>query len=123
MDTVPLHPDRWSVWDIVRVDFPFADRAAARERPALVVAAIPVHADFSILWLAMITSASAGRWPFDVAISDLKAGDLLRPCFVRTSKIAAIDARLAIRTGMLASIDRQAVAATLRTILAPALTP
>ena len=26
-------------WDIVRVDFPFADQAATRRRPALVIAA------------------------------------------------------------------------------------
>ncbi len=89
----------------------------------MVVAALPDHDDFSILWLAMITSASSGRWPADVAISDLKSGGLARSCVVRTSKISAVDGRLPIRIGSLTRIDRLAVAANLRTLLAPALTP
>ena len=45
-------------WDIVRVDFPFADQAATRRRSALVIAA-PAATDASaILWVLMITSAA-----------------------------------------------------------------
>jgi mRNA-degrading endonuclease toxin of MazEF toxin-antitoxin module len=122
MDAVPPHPGSPSVWDTVRVDFPFADRAEVRRRPALVVAVAHVHADFSVLWLAMITSASGGSWPFDVPVSDLRSGGLLRPCVVRISKVASVDARLAGWIGTLASADRRAVAAILRDVLKPVLT-
>ncbi len=123
MDTVATHPPAPSVWDIVRVDFPFADRAETRRRPALVIAVVPVHADFALLWLAMITSASAGLWPLDVPISDLVSGGLLRPCVIRTSKIASLDSRLFVRTGTLAPADREAIATTLKGVLRPILTP
>jgi mRNA-degrading endonuclease toxin of MazEF toxin-antitoxin module len=121
MDAVPPNPGRPSVWDTVQVDFPFADRAEVRRRPALVIAVAHVHADFSILWLAMITRASAGTWPFDVPVSDLRSGGLLRPCVVRISKLASVDARLTGRIGTLASADRQSVAANLRGVLKPVL--
>lgn len=121
MDTVATHPPAPTVWDIVRVDFPFADRAETRRRPALVIAVVPVHADFSLLWLAMITSASAGLWPLDVPISDPASGGLLRPCVVRTSKIASVDSRLAARTGTLAPADRGAIAQTMKAITGPVL--
>ena len=117
------HPAIPSVWDVVQVDFPFADRAEVRRRPALVIAVAHVHDDFSLLWLAMITRATAGRWPFDASIVDHEAAGLLRPGVVRTSKIASIDARLASRTGTLTTADRTVVAATLRTLLGPVLAP
>lgn len=106
----------------MQVNFPFADRAEVRRRPALVIAVAHVHADFSILWLAMITRATGGTWPFDVAVSDLGSGGLLRPCVVRTSKIASVDARLVVWIGTLAPADRQATAVVLRDVLSPVLT-
>ncbi len=110
------------MWDVVQVDFPFADRAEVRRRPALVIAVAHVHDDFSLLWLAMITRATAGPWPFDVPISGLESAGLLRPGVVRASKIASVVASLATRTGTLTDADRTAVAATLRTVMSPALT-
>ena len=122
MDTIPPYPGVPRVWDLVRVDFPFADRDEVRRRPALVIAIAHVQDDISLLWLAMITRASRGIWPFDVPISDLKSGGLLRSCVVRTTKVASVDAKLASRTGRLASADCQAIAVTLRAMLGPILT-
>jgi len=121
MGIVVSHAPGPTLWDIVQVDFPFADRAEMRRRPALVIAAAKVHAEFSLLWLAMITRATGGSRPFDVPISDLASGGLLRPCVIRTSKTASIDSRLVRWTGSLSQADRQAVAATLRKVLDPAL--
>jgi hypothetical protein len=45
----------------------------------------------------------------------------LRPCVVRISKLASVDARLTGRIGTLASADRQSVAANLRGVLKPVL--
>jgi hypothetical protein len=117
MDVVPLEAGDIAVWDIVRVDFPFADTARTRRRPGLVAAVPPVHGDFAVLWVVMITSAPTGRWPLDVPISNLGLGGLDHACFVRTSKITVLDARLAIRVGELAEVDRIEVRAGLRTVL------
>jgi mRNA interferase MazF len=104
-------------WDIVRVDFPFADQAAKRRRPALVIAAPAATSAFAILWVLMITSAAHERWPFDVPISDLRLGGLSHACVVRVSKVTSLDSRLAARIGELSAPDREKVAAYLRALL------
>jgi mRNA interferase MazF len=109
-------------WDIVRVDFPFADQAAMRRRPALVIASPAVtDASFAILWALMITSAAHEGWPLDVPISDLDADGLSHACVVRVGKVTTLDARLATRIGELAAMDRVKVAASLRKLLGPVL--
>ncbi len=108
-------------WDIVRVDFPFADQAATRRRPALVIAAPAATEAFAILWVLMITSAARERWPLDVPISDLGLGGLTHPCVVRVSKVTTLDERLAARIGELSTPDRVKVATGLRTLLSPVL--
>ncbi len=104
-------------WDIVRVDFPFADQAATRRRPALVIGTPSATDAFSLLWVLMITSATRGLWPLDVPVSDLQRGGLPHACAVRTSKVATFDVRLAELIGDLAEEDRGKVSAGLRTIL------
>jgi mRNA-degrading endonuclease toxin of MazEF toxin-antitoxin module len=104
-------------WDIVRVDFPFADEAATRRRPALVIAAPSVTDAFSVIWVLMITSANRGLWPLDVLVSDLRRGGLPHACVVRTSKVATFDSRIADWIGDLAEPDRAKVSAAVRTIL------
>jgi mRNA interferase MazF len=104
-------------WDIVRVDFPFADRDATRRRPALVIAA-PASTDaFAILWVLMITSAQHAGWPLDVPISDLRLGGLSHACVVRVSKVTTLDARLASPIGELSTPDRAKVSAFLSQLL------
>ena len=104
-------------WDIVRVDFPFADEARARRRPALVIAVLPATEAFSIVWALMITSAAHDAWPGDVPVSDLGLGGLPRPSVVRAGKVAALDARLVQRIGVLSEGDRARVAACVRRAL------
>jgi len=58
MDTIGSSDGAIAPWDIVRVDFPFADQAATRRRPALVIAAPAATDAFSIVWVLMITSAT-----------------------------------------------------------------
>jgi mRNA interferase MazF len=108
-------------WDIVRVDFPFTDRAGTRRRPALVIAA-PVATDaFGVLWVLMITSAAGERWPLDVPVSDIRLGGLSHACVVRVSKVTTLDERLAARIGELSRPDRVVVEAGLRTLLSAVL--
>jgi mRNA interferase MazF len=108
-------------WDIVRVDFPFADRAATRRRPALVIAAPAATDAFAVLWVLMITSAVRESWPLNVPVSDLRLGGLTHPCVVRVSKVTTLDERLAARIGELSAPDRVKIATGLRTLLSPVL--
>jgi mRNA-degrading endonuclease toxin of MazEF toxin-antitoxin module len=123
LDAVTPPGDTIVPWDIVRVDFPFADEATTRRRPALVIANAPANDVFSILWIVMITSARHGQWPLDVPVSDLAIGGLSHACVVRTSKITGLDSRLATRIGTLAVADQGRVSRGLRTILDPVLRP
>jgi mRNA interferase MazF len=111
----------FEVWDVASVAFPYADRSIVRHRPALVIATPDVHARFAVLWVLMITSAQRAAWPGDVAITNLEEAGLHVPCFVRTEKIATVDARRAEGAGRLVPDDRAKVANFLRELLRPAL--
>lgn len=79
--------------DIVKVPFPYTDRATRQHRPALVVSAGGLQDRHGLLWVMMITSAENRAWPGDVAIDDLAGTGLPVPSLIRTAKIATIDAR------------------------------
>ncbi len=111
----------FNVWDVVRVEFPYADQPIARKRPALVIAAPDLEGPFAILWLVMITSARHAAWLGDVAIIDLDSAGLPRPSYIRTSKVATIDTRYVVTIGSIAEPDRREVAQCLRTPLATVL--
>jgi mRNA interferase MazF len=79
---------------VVRVPFPFTDREAAKNRPALVLSdpdAFNIPAAHSVM--AMITSAANPPWPLDCPIEDLKAAGLPAPSKVRF-KLFTLDHRL-----------------------------
>jgi mRNA interferase MazF len=79
---------------VVRVPFPFTDRDATKNRPALVLsdaAAFNAPAGHSVM--AMITSAANAPWPLDCPITDLAAAGLPAPSKVRF-KLFTLDHRL-----------------------------
>lgn len=81
-------------WQVVRVPFPFTDRLASKNRPALVLSdAAACNAPAGHLVLAMITSAGNAPWPLDCAIQDLAGAGLPAPSVVRC-KLFTLDARL-----------------------------
>jgi Growth inhibitor len=102
--------------DVVRVPFPYTDRATRQHRPALVVSDGLLGADDRLLWVVMITSAENRPWPGDVPLSDtyMDAG-LPVPSTIRTTKIATIDAAVADRLGR---IGDDLLARTMQTIRA-----
>ena len=91
---------------VVRVPFPFTDRTATKNRPALVLSAAAefnVPAGHSVM--AMITSAANPPWPLDCEITDLAAAGLPAPSRVRF-KLFTLDHRLVRgQLGALAATD------------------
>jgi mRNA interferase MazF len=76
------------------VPFPFTDREAAKNRPALVLSdpgTFNTAAGHSVM--AMITSAANPPWPLDCPIADLGAAGLPAPSKVRF-KLFTLDHRL-----------------------------
>lgn len=81
-------------WQVVRVPFPFTDRLAVKNRPALVLSSsryfnLPTgHAV-----MAMITSEANAPWSLDCPIQDLAMAGLPAPSKVRF-KLFTLDLRL-----------------------------
>jgi len=107
--------DRYAV---VRVPFPFTDRTATRNRPALVLSdsvAFNTPAGHSVM--AMITSEGNPPWPLDCALADLAAAGLPAPSKVRF-KLFTLDHRLVRgEIGKLAPADAEGVMAGLTELL------
>ena len=92
-------------FSVVVVPFPFADRAAVRRRPAVVVSDPRALETAGHTVMAMVTSASNPPWPFDVSIDDLQAAGLPQPSVARM-KLFTLDDRLVLRVaGRLADGD------------------
>ena len=107
--------DRFAV---VRVPFPFTDRDASKNRPALVLSdptAFNTPAGHSVM--AMITSEGNSPWPLDCPLTDLVAAGLPAASKVRF-KLFTLDHRL-VRgdLGRLAPGDAANVRAALARLL------
>ena len=79
---------------VVRVPFPFTDRNASKNRPALVLSdadAFNTAAGHAVM--AMITSQENSPWPLDCVVTDLAAAGLPAPSRVRF-KLFTLDHRL-----------------------------
>lgn len=96
---------------VVKVPFPYTDRATRQSRPALVVSDASFAEANGLLWVVMITSAENRGWVGDVAVRDLGRAGLPVPSVIRTAKIATIELRDAtilgrIPTSLLGEVDR-----------------
>jgi len=89
--------------EVIKVPFPYTDRATRQWQPALVVSSGGVEDRHGLLWVAMITSAENRGWPGDIAVSDLRHAGLPVPSVVRSAKIATIEAADAVHLGRLAA--------------------
>lgn len=103
--------------DVVKVPFPYTDRAARAYRPALVVSAPAIEERHGLLWLVMITSAANRGWTGDVRVRDLRRARLPVASIVRTAKVATIDAKDAVRLGRLGAANLTLVLTQIRTAL------
>ena len=112
MTTKPIA--RFKPFDVVSVPFPYADRAAEKRRPAVVVSTPDLEQDHGLLWLAMITSADNPPWSGDIAVRDLESAGLPHDSVVRPVKIATLEAARATRIGRLEPATRAKVAEAIR---------
>jgi mRNA interferase MazF len=104
---------------VVRVPFPFTDRAAQRRRPAVVISGPDFQRGSAHVLLAMITTARRSSWPLDWPLQDLAPTGLREACCVRL-KLFTLDERLILgELGHLAAIDRCGVQANLRQLTQP----
>ncbi len=102
---------RFRQGDIVKVPFPYTDRATRQFRPALVVAAENEADPRGLLWVLMITSAQNRGWRGDVALAGSAATGLPVASVVRTAKIATIDSSDAAPLGKAPAAVRRKVLA------------
>ena len=86
---------------MIKVPFPYTDRATRQSRPALVVSTGRLEEMHGLLWVVMITSAENRGWPGDVPVENLKMAGLPVPSLIRSAKIATIDASDASKLGRL----------------------
>jgi mRNA interferase MazF len=108
---------------VVRVPFPFTDRAVQRRRPALVLSDHEFQRGSVHVLLAMITTVRRSRWLLDWSIQDLVAAGLNQTCSVRF-KLFSLDERLVLgQLGQLAALDRNGVRGNLQRVLAGELQP
>lgn len=81
-------------FSVVRVPFPFTDRAATKNRPALVLSdAATFNTPAGHTVLAMITSQDTPPWPLDCPLKDLATAGLPTPSKLRF-KLFTLDNRL-----------------------------
>ena len=89
--------------DVIKVPFPYTDRATRQSRPALVVSTARLQNLHGLLWVVMITSAENRGWPDDVPVVNLKMAGLPSPSLIRSAKMATIDAVDASKLGQVSA--------------------
>lgn len=84
----------YNQFDIVKVPFPFTDKLATKNRPALIISSADAfnnQIEHSVM--AMITSAKQSDWPLDTVITDIQTAGLPVPSLIRL-KLFTLDHRL-----------------------------
>lgn len=104
-------------FDVVRLPFPYADRAEAVARPAIVLTGGDFHNASGTVLVAMVTSARNSSWPQDVVISDREAAGLVVPCVVRMKLNTIALGLIERKIGRLSEVDAHAVRQSLKTLL------
>jgi mRNA interferase MazF len=107
----------YNKFDVVKVSFPFTDKAAAKKRPALVISSSEYQSNYNHCILTMITSAKQTNWQDDITIGNLITAGLHSPSKIRL-KIFSLDCDLILgKLGNLADEDKEAILQKLKKYL------
>jgi mRNA interferase MazF len=99
----------YNKFDVIKVIFPFTDKAAAKKRPALVISSSEYQINYNHCILAMITSAKHTSWQDDIIITNLESAGLPSPSKIRL-KIFSLDCSLtAGKLGHLVDEDMESI--------------
>ena len=107
----------YNKFDIIKVNFPFTDKAAAKKRPALVISSSEYQVNYNHCILAMITSTKHTSWQDDIIIMNLESAGLSSPSKIRL-KIFSLDCGLiAGKLGHLVDEDMKSILKKLKKYL------
>jgi mRNA interferase MazF len=97
-------------FDVVLLLFPFTEKRGQKQRPGIVLSDGDFNRAHRHSVVAMVTTASATKWPSDLALRNYTAAGLLSPSFVRAKLFTISDELVIGRVGSLSELD--SVAAT-----------
>lgn len=81
--------------DLVLVPFPHTDLTGGKQRPSLVLTRASYNAGSPDAVVAFVTSKpQEGPWSVPLVATDLSAGALVKPSWVRVDRLATLDQRL-----------------------------
>jgi mRNA interferase MazF len=104
-------------WDLVRVPFPFTDRAAVKKRPAAVLSTRAFNAASGHTIMAMVTKRDNSDWPADYEIKEWMRAGLKFPSWLRAKLFTLENSLIVDRLGKLQPVDARGGLAALRTAL------
>jgi mRNA interferase MazF len=106
--------------EVALVRFPFSELAAAKKRPALLLARTTRSPRYRLVTVAMITSQiEAMKLEGDVLLADWEGAGLLHPSLLRLAKVATVDEDLIDKVvGRLSPRDLRAARAAFRQVFA-----
>lgn len=104
-------------FDVVEVPFPFSDRSETKRRKALILSAKDYNDTNAASIMMMITSARAGSWFGDVALSAWQSAGLKKPCIARIKLFTLDNVLILGKVGSLTQPDRKAVIKSLKATL------
>jgi mRNA interferase MazF len=106
------HTKTYNAYDIVKVQFPFADKDKYKKRPALVISPSKLlGAPIGISLVTMITSVDPEKepWGSDILIEDLGPTNLKHSSFIRFKIFSLDHTRIEDRIGYLGEKDIKSV--------------
>jgi mRNA interferase MazF len=107
----------YNKFDVVKVSFPFTDKAVIKKRPALVISSNEYQINYNHCILMMITSAKQTSWQDDIVIVNLQTAGLPSPSKIRL-KIFSLDCDLILgKLGYLGDKDRESILEKLKKYL------
>jgi mRNA interferase MazF len=102
-------------WDVVRVPFPFTDKAASKKRPALVLSKAAFNSASGHTIMAMITKRENNSWPADYDVQQWSQAGLRIPSWIRMKFFTIENTLIVDKLGVLQPID----IAGFRTVASP----